>query len=87
MLRMRVKVFNREDDAVVVLPLDLHGSFPPEYHGQLAEVGDAELDLSCLSPEFVLALGLKGYCVAPACDRDAVLACISDWKAPVLAVR
>ena len=80
-------MFNRQDDAIVVLPLDLHGTFPSEHHGRLDELGDAELDLSCLSPEFVLALGLRGYCVAPAADRDAVLDCISGWKQPVLDMR
>lgn len=80
---MRVKVFTREDKATVVLPVHLHGSFPPEYHGHLTELGDAELDMACLSPEFVLALGLHGYCVAENGDADAVLACITDWVDPI----
>lgn len=81
---MRVKVFNREDGATVVLPIDLHGTFPPEYHGRLSELGDAELDLECLSPEFVLSLGMKGYCVARDADAEAVLACITGWLAPIV---
>ncbi|WP_462116720.1 hypothetical protein [Lysobacter xanthus] len=81
---MRIKVFNREDGATVVLPIHLQGSFPPEYHGRLTELGDAELDLGCLSPEFVLALGMKGYCVARGADAEAVLACITEWVAPIV---
>lgn len=80
---MRVKVFNREDGATVVLPVDLHGSFPPDYHGRLTELGDAELDLGCLSAEFLLALGLRGFCVATGADAEAVLACITDWVSPI----
>lgn len=83
---MRVKVFNRADGATVVLPLDLHGSFPPDYHGRLMELGDAELDVSCLSDEFVLALGLNGYCVARDADAQAVLACIENWIKPIVDV-
>jgi len=81
---MRVKVFTRADGATVVLPLDLHGSFPPDYHGELSELGDAELDLACLSGEFLLALGLRGYCVARDADAEAVLACISNWLEPIV---
>lgn len=80
---MRVKVFTREDGATVVLPIDLQGSFPPDYHGRLSELGDAELDMTCLSAEFVLALGLRGYCVAKDADAEAVLACVSDWITPI----
>ncbi|WP_133478608.1 hypothetical protein [Cognatilysobacter segetis] len=80
---MRVKVFSREDGATVVLPVDLHGSFPPDHHGRLNELGDAELDMTCLSGEFVLALGLRGYCVAHGDDARAVLDCVSDWVAPI----
>jgi hypothetical protein len=80
---MRVKVFTRDDGATVVLPVDLQGSFPPDYHGQLSELGDAELDLACLSGEFVLALGLRGYCVAKGADAEAVLACITAWVSPI----
>ena len=80
---MRVKVFTRDDGATVVLPVDLHGSFPPDHHGRLAELGDAELDMACLSAEFVLALGLRGYCVAHGADAEAVLACVSDWVSPI----
>ena len=80
---MRVKVFSREDGATVVLPIDLHASFPPEFHGRLNELGDAELDMTCLSAEFVLALGLRGYCVAHGADAEAVLACITDWVSPI----
>lgn len=78
---MRVKVFERADGATVVLPLDLHGTFPPDYHGALVEIGDAELDLDCLSPEFVTVLGLKGYCAAQGTDAASVLECIVAWKA------
>ena len=81
---MRVKVFNREDGATVVLPIDLHGSFPPEFHGRLTELGDAVLDVSCLSDGFVLALGLQGYCVAHATDAQAVLDCIEEWQRPIV---
>lgn len=81
---MRVKVFNRDDGATVVLPLDLHGTFPPRYHGELLELGDAELDMDCLSPDFVLALGLRGYCVASDADAEAVLACVTAWVAPIV---
>ena len=80
---MRVKVFTRDDGATVVLPVDLHGSFPPHYHGELVELGDAELDMGCLSSEFVLALGLRGYCIARDADAESVLACISEWIAPI----
>jgi hypothetical protein len=80
---MRVKVFTREDGATVVLPVDLHGSFPPDFHGRLSELGDAELDMDCLSADLVLALGLCGYCVASGDDAIAVLACISDWVSPI----
>lgn len=80
---MRVKVFSRQDGATVVLPVNLHGSFPPEYHGRLSELGDAELDMSCLSAEFVLALGMRGYCAAHGEDAEAVLACVTDWVTPI----
>lgn len=81
---MRVKVFHREDGATVVLPVDLQGAFPPDHHGRLAELGDAELDLACLSHDFVLALGLRGYCVAGAEDAQAVLDCIDHWRTPIV---
>ncbi|TZF91530.1 hypothetical protein [Cognatilysobacter lacus] len=80
---MKVKVFNRDDGSTVVLPVDLHGSFPSDFHGKLTELGDAILDLDCLSAEFVLALGLRGYCVASGTDAEAVLGCISEWIAPI----
>ena len=83
---MRVKVFSREEGAIVVLPVDLHGSFPPDHQGRLSELGDAELDMTCLSAEFVLALGLRGYCVAHGADAEAVLACVSDWVAPITGI-
>jgi hypothetical protein len=81
---MRVKVFTRDDGATVVLPVDLHGSFPPDYHGRLSELGDAELDMTCLSADFVLALGLRGYCVAHGADAEAVLACVTEWLSPIV---
>lgn len=80
---MQVKVFNRDDGATVVLPVGLQGSFPPHYHGELTELGDAKLDLDCLSPEFVLALGMKGYCVVSGTDAEAVLGCITEWIVPI----
>lgn len=80
---MRVKVFNRDDGTIVVLPIDLHGTFPPEHHGPLAELGDAVLDFACLSDEFVLALGMCGYCEARGADARTVLDCISGWTAPI----
>lgn len=81
---MRVKVFNREDGATIVLPVDLHGSFPPDHHGRLTELGDAELDIGCLSDDFVLALGLNGYCVACGADAQSVLDCIDTWQRPIV---
>jgi hypothetical protein len=84
---MRVKVFTREDGATVVLPVNLHGSFPLDFDGRLNELGDAELDMSCLSAEFVLALGMCGYCIAYGEDAEAVLACITDWVTPIVDLR
>lgn len=81
---MRVKVFNREDGATVVLPLELHASALPEFGGRLQELGDAVLDVACLSDGFVLALGLRGYCVAHGADAQAVLDCIAEWSKPIL---
>ncbi|WP_133501427.1 hypothetical protein [Cognatilysobacter terrigena] len=78
---MRVKIFHRDDGATVVLPLDLWGSMPAEFEGVL-EVGDADLDMACLSTPFLTALGLKGYCVALGSDVAAVLSCITQWKEP-----
>ena len=68
----------------MVLPIDLHGSFPPDHRGRLTELGDAELDVASLSDEFVLALGLRGYCVARDADARAVLDCIGDWRRPIV---
>lgn len=79
---MRVKIFHRDDGATVVLPLDLWGSMPAEFEGVLDEVGDADLDMACLSTPFLTALGLEGYCVALGSDVEAVLSCITQWKEP-----
>lgn len=81
---MRIKVFERSDGATIVLPLDLHGAFPLEHHGALVEIGDAELDLGCLSPRFVEQLGMRGYCVASDADAEHVLGCITRWKDAIL---
>ena len=79
---MLVKVFAREDGATVVLPLDLWGFVPVDFEGALVEIGDAELELGCLSPKFVAALGLRGYCVADGDDIAGALHCITQWKEP-----
>ncbi|TBR13180.1 MAG: hypothetical protein EPO46_03195 [Lysobacter sp.] len=80
---MHVKVYERTDGAVVVLPADLEHAFPRDYHGALAEVGDASLDLDCLSGEFVAALGMKGYCVATGDDVASILHCVTAWHGRV----
>ena len=80
---MHVKVYERTDGAIVVLPADLEHAFPRDYHGALCLAGDAELDLGCLSAEFVAALGLKGYCVARGDDVASVVHCVTTWHGRV----
>lgn len=76
---MQVKVFERDDGATVVLPVGLEHELPRWFDGHLDELGQAQLDLGCLSPPLVTALGLRGYCVAEGADVLEVLRCLSAW--------
>lgn len=83
---MQVMVFERDDRAIVVLPTELYGQLPPSFGGTLKEVGTGILDLTCLSDDFVLSLGLAGYCVASDADAEEVLRCVRRWKNPEVAL-
>lgn len=82
---MHVKVFERSDGATVVVPLALRDTVPPADHGLLREIGDAELDLTCLSTALITALGVGGYCVAVGDDVEEVLRCLSQWRSAFVA--
>ncbi|GAB2511571.1 hypothetical protein [Lysobacter humi (ex Lee et al. 2017)] len=77
---MQVKVFERDDGATVLLPVGLESELPASFDGRLDELGEASLDLGCLSPELVAALGLRGYCLARGADVIEVLRCLSAWR-------
>lgn len=77
---MQVKVFECDDGATVLLPVGLEDGLPPSFDGRLDELGEAHLDLACLSPELVAALGLRGYCLAEGADVLEVLRCLSAWR-------
>ena len=79
---MRVMVFERDDRALVVLPYDLYGHLPDTFGGLLVEIGTGELDLTCLSDDLVLNLGMKGYCQVGDDDAEEILRCIRRWKNP-----
>lgn len=77
---MQVKVFERDDGATVLLPVGLESELPSSFDGRLDELGEAHLDLACLSPDLVAALGLRGYCFARGADVAEVLRCLSSWR-------
>lgn len=79
-------VFERDDRAIVVLPSDLHGHLPATFGGALTLIGTGVLDLTCLSDELVLSLGMAGYCIASDEDADEVLRCVRRWRDPEAAM-
>ncbi len=79
---MKVVVFERDDNAVLVVPYDLYGQLPGDLGGTLRQLGMGVLDLRCLTDGFVTELGLNGYCIASNEDAEEVLRCISRWKDP-----
>jgi len=52
----------------------------------LTLIGTGVLDLTCLSDEFVLSLGMAGYCLASNEDADEVLRCVHRWRDPETSV-